>query len=72
MESRLSTVQGVAKRLAISQRQVWNLLSSGRMPEPIRLGRSVRWRAEDIDLWVRLGCPARDSFERERDKCPYE
>ncbi len=61
----LLTVKDVAARLRISQRQVWKLLASGRIPAPVRLSRSVRWRAEDIDDWVRMGCPSRERFEAE-------
>lgn len=63
MESELLTVRDVAARLRISPRQVWKLLASGRMPSPVRLSRSVRWRADDISHWVHLGCPSREQFE---------
>ncbi len=61
----LFTVKDLAARLRISQRQVWKLLSSGRLPQPVRLGRSVRWRCDDINKWVELGCPEREKFEAE-------
>lgn len=61
----LLNVKDVAARLRISRRQVWKLLSSGRIPAPVRLSRSVRWRADDIDQWIRLGCPNREKFEGE-------
>jgi excisionase family DNA binding protein len=38
----------VAELLGISRRHVWKLLASGRLPEPIRLGRSVRWLRDDL------------------------
>lgn len=59
----LLTVEEVAARLRISQRQVWKLLASERLPKPVRLSRSVRWRKSDVDEWVRLGCISRDEFE---------
>ena len=52
----LLAVKTVADRLAVSARQVWKLLASGRLPQPIRLGRSVRWRQSDLDKFVRVGC----------------
>ncbi len=42
----------VASLLGISRRSVWRLVSSGRLPEPVRLGGSVRWRYQDIADWV--------------------
>jgi predicted DNA-binding transcriptional regulator AlpA len=55
----LLTVKGVAAALKISSRQVWKLLSSGRLPTPVRLSRSVRWRAADVALFVQLSCDMR-------------
>ncbi len=62
----LLTVREVALRLKVSPRQVWKLLASGRMPEPLRLSRSVRWRKSDLNEWVRLGCVSRDEYEAAR------
>ena len=61
----LLSVRELANRMKVSTRHVWSLLSSGRLPEPVRVGRSVRWRADDIDQWIRLGCPNREKFEGE-------
>lgn len=64
-EGHLVTVKEVAERLRISSRQVWKLLSSDRLPPPVRIGgsRSVRWRSADISRYIDLGCPNREQFE---------
>ena len=54
----------VAKLLSISERHVWALDSSGRLPSPNRLGRSVRWNVNELRAWQDAGCPARDEWER--------
>ena len=46
---RLLRDREVAAALNISVRLVWKLTASGVLPEPMRLGRATRWRAEDID-----------------------
>jgi predicted DNA-binding transcriptional regulator AlpA len=61
----LMTVREVAVALRVSPRQIWKLNSTHRLPAPVRLCRSVRWRASDIAEFVRLGCPSRDRFEAE-------
>jgi len=38
----------VAELLGVSERHVWQLAASGRLPKPIRLGRSVRWLRDDL------------------------
>ena len=63
MHARLLTVRAVATALSVSVRQVWKLASSGRLPKPVRLSRSVRWRESDISEFIRLGCPSREQFE---------
>lgn len=53
----------VARRLQISRAHAARLNSSGGLPRPIRLGRSVRWSAEDLSRWIVAGCPPRDRWE---------
>jgi predicted DNA-binding transcriptional regulator AlpA len=36
----------LARLLGVSLRQVWRLNSAGKLPRPIRLGGSVRWRRD--------------------------
>jgi predicted DNA-binding transcriptional regulator AlpA len=43
--------------MQVSPRTLWRLLSAGKLPEPIRVGRSVRWRMSDIREWIDSGCP---------------
>ncbi len=61
----LLSVRELAGRLKVSTRHVWALLSSGRLPKPVRVGRAVRWRADDVARWVEMGCPSRERFEAE-------
>lgn len=56
----------VAARLGVSPRHVWALNSSGRLPRPIRLGRAVRWNANELAAWLDAGCPSRQRWEAMR------
>ena len=42
----------------------WDRMTAGgKTPEPIHLSRGcVRWRLDDLRLWVAFGCPDRKSF----------
>ena len=53
----LITVNELAHLLGISARTVWRLLSSGEMVEPVRFGKNVRWRLEEVRQWIAAGCP---------------
>ncbi len=63
---KLLKAKAVADTCGLSVRQIWKLASSARLPRAVRIGRSVRWRADDIDRWIQQGCPSRDRFEAER------
>ena len=56
----------VAKLLGISQRHLHTLNASGRLPRPIRFGRSVRWIHFELCAWLSAGAPARDKWEAMR------
>ena len=54
---RLATADDVATLLSCSVRHVERLSKSGKMPSPIRLGRSRRWSLPAIKAWIDDGCP---------------
>ncbi len=33
--------------------------AAGRLPAPVRIGGSKKWRRADIEAWVAAGCPVR-------------
>ena len=53
----LLSAESLASLLQVSVRTVWRLRSSGRLPRPVRIGGSIRWRAEDVRQWIAQGCP---------------
>jgi prophage regulatory protein len=53
----LLSAEKVAELLDISVRTLWRLRATGKLPLPVRLGGSVRWRAEEIAVWIQQGCP---------------
>jgi len=61
---------GVAKLLSISTRHVWSLNSSGRLPRPLRFGRTVRWYVEELRAWIAAGAPSRDKWEIMKETSP--
>jgi excisionase family DNA binding protein len=53
----LLSAEEVAAMLGVSERTLWRLLSAGKFPEPVRFGRSTRWRPADVKDWIDRGCP---------------
>lgn len=54
----LISADELAVLLAISTRSLWRLRSAGRLPQPLQLGGSVRWRLDEVQRWIASGCPA--------------
>ena len=52
MDSALMNVKELSTLLGVSVRTTWRLRSAGKLPSPIRIGRSVRWDRADIERWV--------------------
>lgn len=62
MSTQLLNVKDVARLLCVSVRQVWRLRSAGSLPEPVKVGKSVRWSADIVGVWIDMGCPDRATF----------
>lgn len=62
------TAQQVGKCPSVSPRTVWRYDSAGAIPKPIRRGRLVRWRADEIDAWIDAGCPDRATWHAMNSK----
>jgi len=59
----LLTAKAVGQILSLSKRQIFRLNSSRKIPAPVRINGSVRWRQSDIEYWISWNCPDRKSFE---------
>jgi excisionase family DNA binding protein len=56
-QAALLDVAAVARLLHCSERHVYRLADSGKMPPPIRLGSLVRWSRQAVENWISEGCP---------------
>ena len=52
----------LASKLRVSRSMVHKLNSAGKLPAPVRLGRCLRWRADEINAWLADGCPSRSEW----------
>lgn len=59
-EIRMLTADEVAEELRISVRGVWRQVSTGRLPEPVYVGRLARWPLQTLREWLENGCPRED------------
>lgn len=52
-----------ARLCGVARSSWWRLVSSGRTPTPVRLGRRTLWRAAELAAWCAAGCPGRDRWQ---------
>jgi predicted DNA-binding transcriptional regulator AlpA len=58
----------MGRLLGVNKSTVWSWHSSGRIPQPVKIGGTTRWRTEEIRQWIDEGCPARARWEQVRRK----
>jgi excisionase family DNA binding protein len=47
----LLSAKELAEILSLSVRTIWRLRSAGKLPKPLVIGGSIRWRQSDIEQW---------------------
>ena len=47
----------LARRVGVSLRHVRRMDSMGKIPKPVRIGKSVRWVVSEIEAWLKAGAP---------------
>jgi len=52
----LLSAKALAKLLSLSPRTVWRYRSAGRLPKPVCVGASIRWKLSDITLFLKCDC----------------
>jgi predicted DNA-binding transcriptional regulator AlpA len=66
--SQLISAKVLAKMLSLSARTVWRLRSAGKLPKPVCVGASIRWRLSDISLFLECDCDITKYHARKEQK----
>lgn len=63
MPALLVTARAAAQMCGKSLRtwRTWD--AAGRIPRPVRIGRSTLWRVDELRAWVAAACPRREVWE---------
>src|SRR4051794_38259414 len=48
----------LGRLLSRSRASIRRDVAAGRIPPPVNIGRSIRWRKAEIEAWIAAGCPA--------------
>ena len=60
--SELSSMLGVAKCT------IWTWHSGGKIPRPVKIGRTTRWKRREIEDWLEADAPPRERWEMMKGK----
>jgi len=64
----LISADALSHILGISTRTIWRRLSAGELISPVRMGKIVRWRLEEVKAWIEDGCPHPDEDSSKSSK----
>jgi len=67
-EPLLWNAKTLAAALSIGERTLWRLDAMGKVPRAVRLGKSKRWKRQEILEWIEMGCPDRREWEVRRQR----
>lgn len=59
----LITSDDAAAMLGVSRAHFYRMHKAGRIPLPVRLGGSVRWRVNELKAWIDAGMPNRQAWK---------
>ena len=59
----LVTAKAAAAMCSKSLRTWRSWDAAGWIPQPVRVGRSVLWRTDELRDWIAAGCPRREEWE---------
>jgi prophage regulatory protein len=71
-EAKLLSVAQVARMLTCGESTLREQDRKGLVPSPVRRGGSLRWNVDELNAWLKSGCPERGEWERLRDKVMEE
>lgn len=58
----LLDTSAAANLLGVCEKTIYTMYTTGQMPEPIRIGRLVRFGSRELAAWIDAGCPPRDEW----------
>ena len=52
-----------AALVGVARSTWWTWSALGHVPRPLKIGRTCRWRRNEIMAWIEAGCPGRARWE---------
>lgn len=55
-----------ARLCGVSVAMWWKMKNSARCPAPVRIGRRLLWRVDELRQWMAQGCPPASRFKADQ------
>jgi prophage regulatory protein len=55
---KMLTMDQLSELLGLNRATIYRMIGSGRMPRPVKFGKSTRFREKTILEWLDNGCPS--------------
>jgi predicted DNA-binding transcriptional regulator AlpA len=66
-ENYLIDVKKLSKFLSIPQATIYEHNVMGKIPAPLKIGKKLLWRIDEIKEWLNAGAPGRQKWESIKD-----
>ena len=63
----LLSADELGRALGVNKSTVWSWHSGGKIPTPVRIGGTTRWRRKEIERWLEAGAPPRERWIQMRE-----
>jgi len=63
VEPLLVGAAGAARLLCLASSTIYAMHTEGKIPRPVRVGRKLLWRVDELRRWVEAACPGRARWE---------
>jgi len=58
----LLSAEDLADRFGVAPSTIRRQTAAGKFPQPVRVGRRILWRSDEVRAWIREGCPPRSRW----------
>ena len=58
----LLSASELAVLLGVARCTVWTWHASGKIPMPVKIGGTTRWRRAEVERWLEVGAPPRERW----------
>lgn len=63
----LLSASELGSMLGVARCTVWTWHAGGKIPRPVKIGGTTRWRRDEVEAWLKAGAPPRERWMQIRE-----